>query len=350
MRRTLLILSFLFLAFGRASSGDFPLNEWKQDTRAVGNLTPELTDVDIPAGDETAVPADLVPEAARWNTAAQLEYFSAARKTDAFTFVVIGDAEPGRFIWERDIWGQKGVFRSQMKAIASETAAFVMQLGDMVSRGIPGNYRLFYRDLEAAELKVPYFTTVGNHDRHWPHGMVDDTLYQGLFGNSDYYFDSGNWRFVSIDSSEERLTAAQLDWLDRVLDTTKRKVVFTHMPPRGLKSWTLGMTGIEGGADRFMDILALRGVERVYVGHVHGYGLASYRGVRFVLSGCGGSPLYPMPIKRFYHYLTVTAGPSGLHETVHPLKGAAFDIHWPGDGDFERLEAPPPPKGSGDDD
>lgn len=298
--------------------------------------------------DET-VPADLKEEAERWRTSSQLARLSGSAAQGTFEFAVIGDAEPGRFIWERGLWGKKGVFRRQIKDIAAEPVAFVLQLGDMVSRGIPGNYRLFYNDLDSAGLSVPYFTTVGNHDRHWPHGKTDDALYEDLFGKEDYYFDKGGWRFVSLDSSEETLTAAQLDWLDQVLDTPEHKVVFTHMPPKSMTAWTLGMTGISQGADRYLDILSRRQVDRVYTGHIHGYGIARYHGVEFVLSGCGGSPLYPMPVQRFYHYILVSAGPEGLSETVHPLKGAPFKIDWPKSGDFVRLESQVPPETPADD-
>ena len=292
--------------------------------------------------DEQSVPADLQKESQLWNTGLQLSRLPLADLKATFNFVVIGDAEPGRFIWERGLWGEKGVFRKQIKAIASEPAAFVLQLGDMVSRGIAGNYRLFYADLDDANLAVPYLTTVGNHDRHWPHGDTDHAMYDALFGKSDYSFDVGGWRFVSLDSSGEKLTGAQLDWLDHVLDTKKHKVVYTHMPPKTMKEWTLGVTGISEGADRYMDILSKRRVDRVYVGHIHGYGIARFKGVNFVLSGCGGSPLYPMPVKRFYHYITASAGPEGLTETVHPLESAPFEIAWPQGGDFIRLDSKVP--------
>jgi hypothetical protein len=47
--------------------------------------------------------------------------------------------------------------------------------------------------------------------------------------------------------------------------------------------------------------------------------------VRYVLTGGGGSPLYPGPVKeRFHHFLTVDDGPDGLVETVHRSDGTSF--------------------------
>ena len=49
--------------------------------------------------------------------------------------------------------------------------------------------------------------------------------------------------------------------------------------------------------------------------------------MRYVLTGGGGSPFYPMGLQdRFHHYLVVEAGPDGLRETVVPLEGRPFTL------------------------
>jgi hypothetical protein len=64
------------------------------------------------------------------------------------------------------------------------------------------------------------------------------------------------------------------------------------------------------------------------MGHIHAFWAADHRGVRYIISGGGGSPLYPLPPgypkKRFAHTLNVAVGPSGLVETVVPYKGKPF--------------------------
>jgi hypothetical protein len=116
-----------------------------------------------------------------------------------------------------------------------------------------------------------------------------------------------------------------------VLDTDKRKIVFTHIPPNQIKQWTHGVGGIKKGGAAFVDLMAKRNVDRVYMGHVHLLGTAEIKGVKYVLSGGGGSPLYPSTApRRLHHYLVIESGPDGVKETVHPLKGASFPIDWKG--------------------
>ena len=291
--------------------------------------------------DEPGIPADLAKEGAVWNTRTQLSKLPGTAAVRPMVFDVIGDAEPGRFIWERALFGKKGVFLAQLQRIQGDDGEFVIQLGDMVSRGIARNYRHFYKDMEDSRLSKPYLSVIGNHDRHYPHGHTDARLYEGLFGPTDYSFDEAGVRFVMLDTSQEGdLTDAQLKWLDERLTTDKKKLVFTHMPPRDFKSWTVGMTGMKQG-ELFEKLMTEHKVDRVYMGHIHGYGIAQKGGVKYVLSGGGGSPLYLLPTtapQLFYHYVTVSMDDKGIHETVHPLKSAPFEIVWPDQqGDFEML-------------
>ena len=104
------------------------------------------------------------------------------------------------------------------------------------------------------------------------------------------------------------------------------------MPPAILRQWTnlfgiKGAAGFKRGAEEFARLASQYGVERVYVGHIHASAALDFLGVRYVLTGGGGSPLFPSGANhKFYHYLVVRAGPEGLVETVHPLYGPSFVI------------------------
>ena len=139
-------------------------------------------------------------------------------------------------------------------------------------------------------------------------------MYRRLVGKSNYFFDYGGARFVILDSSAKRVTKAQLKWLDLVLDTPLHKIVFTHMPPVLLGLWggfaAHGIGGFAFGARKFADLMSSKKVDRVYMGHVHAFGVQDYQGVRYVLTGGGGSALFPAGASdRFHHYLTVRVGP-----------------------------------------
>ncbi|MDE2290944.1 MAG: metallophosphoesterase [Elusimicrobia bacterium] len=272
--------------------------------------------------------------AAPWRTRRQLERLESPSRSQAetFRFGVLGDAEPGRFWLFRKLFNRPGVFESHVRRIQGDGCDFTMQLGDMVSCGTPENYVSFFEDLSAWGVETPYLTTIGNHDRRYPHGVTDSDTYRSCFGPVNYAFDRGGWRFVSVDSSAHRVTGPQLRWLDRVLDTTLRTVVFTHIPPAVLREWphyrgARGVGGFRRGAEEFTDILSRRRVERVYLGHIHAFGVQDFKGVRYVLTGGGGSPLFPCGVEdRFHHYLVVEAGPDGLRETIRSADGRDLAI------------------------
>jgi hypothetical protein len=272
--------------------------------------------------------AELSRLAAPWRTDEHLRRLEAEPRApeETFRFALIGDAEPGRFWVWRKLFNAPGVFARQLRAAERQPVDFILQLGDMVSRGILRNFLAFFRELAAIAPRTPYLTVIGNHDRRSPHGITDSKLYRSLFGRTDYWFERGAWRFVVLDSSAQRVTPEQLRWLDGALDTGKRTIVFTHVPPASISAWTdfgrlKGVGGFKTGADAFTEIVARRGVERVYVGHVHALDAREHRGATYVLTGGGGSPLYPTKAgDARHHYLVVELGPEGLTEMVHSLE------------------------------
>ncbi|MDE2038663.1 MAG: metallophosphoesterase [Elusimicrobia bacterium] len=269
-----------------------------------------------------------------WGLDSQLSRLSGRKRLagEDFAFAVLGDAEPGRFWLWRKLFNRPGVFREQLSAIQRHPVDFTVQLGDMVSRGLPRHYERFFRELHGVGVEKPYLTVCGNHDRSNPHGGSHSAAYRALLGRSNYHFDHGGVRFVVLDSSRARVTRLQLKWLSLVFDTGLRKVVFTHMPPALLRLWGGGATGRRMGgfrrnAEAFTNLAAQARVERVYMGHVHCFGVQDYKGVRYVLSGGGGSPLFPCgSADKFHHYLTVSVTAQGLRERVHSLDGSSFEI------------------------
>jgi 3',5'-cyclic AMP phosphodiesterase CpdA len=270
-----------------------------------------------------------------WKTGVQLDRLGAAprRRTETFRFAVLGDAEPGRFWVSRALFNVRGAFMTQLRDIQSRGVDFCVQLGDVVSRGSARNYLGLMQDLSTLESSVPYFTVIGNHDRHTPHGRANSELFRSVFGKTHYYFDHAGYRFISLDTSMLRLTRRQLGWLEGVLDTDLRKVVFTHVPPADLAVWKdfsgrwRGFGGFKEGSGEFLRLMSRSKVDRVYFGHIHAFGVREEGGVRYVLTGGGGSPLYPMGLQdRFHHYIVAEASPEGLRDTVHCADGRSFLI------------------------
>jgi 3',5'-cyclic AMP phosphodiesterase CpdA len=304
----------------------------------------------------TPVTPDLAAALPRVGIASQLSKLGSS-SAQTFTFGVIGDAEPGRFPWERVFTPGPHAFADQMASLQAAAPDFILQLGDFVSEGNVANYRAHVEWLDA-NARVPLLRSIGNHDRSRPNGDADKNLYDAVFGPRDYYFDRGGWRFIALDSSDRKVTSAQLAWLKGALDSPARKVIFTHVPPKYLKPLKpLAEVGeletdsaefdamqendqksgamhdfltnyFDDGSAEFEELVSKGNVAAVYMGHIHAFWAADHRGVRYVISGGGGSPLYPLPPgypkKKFAHYMTVAASPSGLVETVHPYHGSAF--------------------------
>lgn len=274
----------------------------------------------------------LQAQARPWRTDEQLSRLAAAPRTsgESFRFAVIGDAEPGRFWIARKLFNTPGVFWKLLARADRSKPDFILQLGDMVSRGTVAKFWAFFRGLSSAGPETPYLTVIGNHDRHKPHGVTNDRVYRAAFGGTDYHFDRAGRRFIVLDSSAGRVTRAQLSWLAGILDPAVPTVVFTHIPPAPLSEWTdwgriKGAGGFREGSEAFMGLMAANKVQRVYMGHIHGLGVLERGGVKYVLTGGGGSPLFPGPVKkRLHHWLSVEAGPEGLVETVHAADGSSF--------------------------
>lgn len=302
----------------------------------------------------TEVPAELAAARARIGTDAMKGRIAARQPGETFNFAVVGDAERGRFWWERIFSPGKHAFTQQWGAIEAGSNDFALQLGDFVSEGSAENYAEHVSFLDSS-VRTPLLHVIGNHDRSRPNGDADKDLFDAVIGPRDWFIDHGGWRFIGLDSSDRAVSDAQLDWLERALAIPGPKVIVTHVPPDYIKSipplaevgaleeWSLNAEQEEEqkgylrdfftnyfdrGSARFQALVENGGVKAVYMGHIHAFWAADLNGVRYVISGGGGSPLYPLPPgypkKKFAHYLSVAVTPAGLRETVVPLGEPSF--------------------------
>jgi len=304
---------------------------------------------------EEAPKFQFVPSEAKavWGHEAQQRLLgkSPRRYKETFTFAVNGDAEAGYFPFNAFPPG-KHAFVRQFRDMQTRGIDFVLQLGDFVTRGTPKNYARFINLLEENATK-PFFPAIGNHDRAGfnPRKDADKTLFRETFsaettlrrGPGDFFFDHGGYRFIILDNADSVLTADQLRWLEFALDTGRRKIVALHIPPVFLKhrlhrpddllppvngadeirtDYARGY--FSRGALPFGLLMGKYHVDRVYMGHMHKLAYGQFLGVKYVLSGSGGSPMYWFTKTKGLmrtHYLLVEAGPDGIKERIILLKG-----------------------------
>ncbi|MBI4375175.1 MAG: metallophosphoesterase [Elusimicrobia bacterium] len=289
--------------------------------------------------------AELRAASLRWSNAAQMSRIGTA--AGRFRFTLLGDSEPGRFPWQKMLPPDSKAYIKLMRNMHALEPNLIFRLGDFVSHGTESNYAKELRFLDR-EVRIPLFTVIGNHDRSRPNGPAEKTLYHALFGPGDFYFDYGGWRLIAVDSADRELRSDQLSWLSLLLQHPGPKMIFTHVPPQYLKGkmdgcpagihseavdpqagyWKDFRTGFfEKGSREFEALVSnpSHGVRRVYAGHIHALGLAEHRGVRYVITGAGGSPLYPMPGGypqcRVTHFIEVSVSGERVSETVQTLEG-----------------------------
>ena len=107
---------------------------------------------------------------------------------------------------------------------------FVVHLGDFADFGLLKEYR-WYEDI-MNHLKVPYCTTIGNHDCL---GNGFD-IYKDTFGSPDYSFVFNNIKFIFFNNVIFELgdREPRFEWLEAELaegQVYDQTLMFSHIPP-----------------------------------------------------------------------------------------------------------------------
>jgi hypothetical protein len=258
-----------------------------------------------------------------WRPTAQIRKLAAMhrRPGEPFKFVAMGDS-----CYHPD------VFTTFLKIVAGLQPDFSVDIGDIVD-GEDDPWEWSRLLTQIGHINWPFFVVLGNHDI-WPwrtppggKGSPQGKLFEELFGPTDYYFDHGGFRFVAVDTGRFAISPERLRWLDKVLDTPLRKIVFMHVPPVVITKWAQFGPGntFSVGAQDFTDLVAAKRVERVYVGHLHILDVADYKGVRYVITGAVGQGSPGRDLRRnSRHLILVEAGPGPLREIIYLQDGTNF--------------------------
>ncbi len=208
----------------------------------------------------------------------------------ALNFAVVGDSRDG-----------DAVFKEVLKDVSKDGSEFLIHLGDIVPRGTKDDWDNFTNLMQGFPL--PFYPLPGNHEISVGK-MTDYIKYSGATKNF-YSFDRGTVHFTLLDSSVGSLLDPEYDWMDNDLANAQQpvKMVFVHHPPFDPAN---GNHVMYGDVDRFMQIVAARGVKYVFAGHIHCYEQAERDGVQYIITGGGGAPLSCTPDSGgYYHYVDV---------------------------------------------
>jgi hypothetical protein len=173
--------------------------------------------------------------------------------------------------------------------------------------------------------------TLGNHDVVVQNGRYEFKLlgmprafYRRSLADVDVFLVNSN-----------RITARQTEWLRAALaaSAARWQVVAFHHPPFTCGGY-LGNVGVRRAWRR---IFERRGVDLVLSGHDHNYQrFAPFRGVRYVVHGGGGAPLYSLrrcpawyprrvAARKRYGFLYLVADDGALHVKAVSRTGATLD-------------------------
>ena len=189
-------------------------------------------------------------------------------------------AMPFKFVAFGDTHNDYDATRRTIEAInARDDISFAVVAGDMTDLGLLEEFEWMYDAL--AELDVPWFTVIGNHDAvsHGPE------IYSEMYGPYDYSFTYGQTKFIMFNSNTLEFDGAapNREWL---LDEVGNRgdasgVIFvTHHDPSIPVDY-------EGGDTKqfYEQLVQMDGVRGFVHGHLEEFELTTWQGVPVLQCG-----------------------------------------------------------------
>ncbi|MFO0677155.1 MAG: metallophosphoesterase [Polyangiaceae bacterium] len=256
---------------------------------------------------------------------------------DPFTFTVLGDHRS-------DEVAHANVVRAVQSA---GVGSFLLNTGDLVEDGGSSEDWSTFFTVEGALLRDHcMFAAVGNHELADKAGtrflryFTDDvpTGTEPVPPRTRFYstFRWQNVRFFLLNAFDTFVQGDERTWLEAQLEVASKeagidwRIVVLHAGPHS--------SGPHGGNKRLHEagipaLLAKKGVDLVFAGHDHLYDRGDAEGLRYVVSGGGGAPLYPIeardPSSRkaesAYHFVSTRVTPERVELTAKRLDGTILE-------------------------
>jgi hypothetical protein len=254
------------------------------------------------------------------------------------------DARPFRFLVYGDNRSDAEAHAAVVRAMMAVPADFLVNTGDMVLRGNdPADWRAFFA-VEGKLLRdTAMFAAVGNHELYrgdhdgevaflrYFGGVEDGRPVDRLYGT----FRWSSTRFFMLNAMDT-WTGAERDWLraelDRALDEpglVHRVAVLHHGP------FSAGPHGNNPALAKG-DVLTLmreRKVDLVLAGHDHVYERGAGAGLKYLVSGGGGAPLYSKKheirettaFEAAYHFVEIAVDGEKVRTVARRADGSVID-------------------------
>jgi len=242
---------------------------------------------------------EVIPEGAETPARGSFTTAPLPGTTDTTRFLVYGDARTDAAAHARVVRGMR-----------EEAADFVMTTGDMVADGRdPADWQELFDATRVLYAELPVFPALGNHEagssgqgvpfyRHFvrtPTGPGDEAF---------YVFDYGPVRVLVMDSNQSlERGSPQRAWLEsearRARQAGAPAHLFAAIHHGPFSSGGHGPNEAIAGTD-VEQLLRRAGVELIFEGHDHAFERGDVDGLKYVLSGGAGAPLYVTNDERPY--------------------------------------------------
>jgi acid phosphatase type 7 len=236
-----------------------------------------------------------------------------------------------------------------VRAMMTSPGDFLVNTGDFVSDGsVPEQWHSFFSIEKSLLRDRAVFGCVGNHE------LIDRSgaAYQRYFGPSErtspaaktptrarlyWSFRWSNTRFFMLNAFDTWLQGDEREWLIDELARAKtepglvwRVAVLHHGP------WSAGPHGpnTDLAAAAIPELLARAGIDLVLSGHDHLYERGYASGLRYVVSGGGGAPLYRInaplestrKVESTYHVVEIAVNAESVKLAARRIDGSLIEI------------------------
>ena len=165
---------------------------------------------------------------------------------------------------------------------------FVINTGDLVADGRNWTQWETFESIikPIRDAGIEYYPVIGNHEQ-WNSGGKSN--YIRIFNFTGYYsFERNGINFVVVNLYEDyKPNSTQYEWFKDEINDEKPTIVAMHEP-----HFKANHEGNEGVREYLIPLIESYGVDAVFYGHTHIFGLRQENGIYYIVTGGGGAPLY----------------------------------------------------------
>ena len=248
---------------------------------------------------------------------------------------------PVHFLVYGDDRSDAAAHAAVVKAIVASPSDFLVNTGDLVADGGRAEDWQTFFDIEAPLLRDrALFVSIGNHELYDDRAGSNFARFFGFArpGETPHPYGTvrvGCTRLFFLNAMHDWSSGEEREWLERELARADAeqgllwRIAVTHQGP-----WSSGPHGPNAAllAGHVPELLAAHRVDLVVSGHDHIYERGVGDGMKYIVSGGGGAPLYPIKpttstrkAEPAYHFVDVSAGVDAVRIVARRIDGSVMD-------------------------